>query len=282
MVSRLSETQKRERKRRARAAAEARAAARETKEEEARRARIAAMRTFTIDLQVHHSLMILIINPNPNPTYSPCFLPSEVARSKLLLPFLDVSQGPKPGDEQPIQTEPSTAEDTATATAAPTSGQGLESLIEDNLVPTERYDAPNAPTRSDGTEGVWSFARVTAMNGHFPSLPVAGTSPPKNTGARLSGPPVSKGAWESGTTETRNNSNIIEGRGSGVSNPGRGVWGTGKPETSGASRAESASCNNKEGTLVLEGGGGLSGKKKGRKAKAVSLFSNAGVRGGGR
>lgn len=220
-------------------------------------------------------------------------------------------QGPKPGDVQPIQTAPSTqvstAEDTTTTptistsgggstTSARDGGQGSEGLIEGNLA-TERSGAANAPTNrdssetsaGDGTEVGWSFARVTAMNGHFPSLPVAGTLPPKNTGARLRGTPVSKGvpkgAWENGTAETRSNSNNGEGRGSGVSNSGRGVWGTAKPEASSPWGAESASFNSRDGTLVLEGGGGVSGssgKKKGRKAKAVSLFSNAGVRGGGR
>ena len=149
-----------------------------------------------------------------------------------------------------------------------------------------------------GGEAGWSFARVTAMNGHFPSLPLTGTSPPKNASVRLGGTPLPKGktAWgRNAAVETRDNSGA-RGLVSGVSSGGGGVWGSPKPDASSPRRVESAApsrvaardevggdgaLDGDDGGIVVPGSGN-SGKKRGRKAKAVPLFSNAGVRGVGR
>lgn len=128
----------------------------------------------------------------------------------------------------------------------------------------------------------WSFARITAMNGHFPSLNSTGSSsPPDNPGVE----PV--GAAPRTTSSMPRNLGI---EGTREARGVTGAWGSQTVEVSSQRRGEDVGAGPSWGgasarvDAIVSGDGDVSepgsGKKKGRKGKAVSLFSNAGVRGG--
>lgn len=132
----------------------------------------------------------------------------------------------------------------------------------------ESAGAADAAARGNGQEATgWSFARVTAMNGHFPTL-----KPSAEGGSGCVSTSSSSrravGAW--GASAADEGGSGREGRAWGAKDdePLRGetldALGDGRP------------------TAERESGATQAGKKKGRKGKSVSLFSNAGVRGGAR
>lgn len=135
-------------------------------------------------------------------------------------------------------------------------------------------------TAGSGGGAGWSFARVTAMNGHFPSLNPTGPGVACVAGGNSGRVGGGGGAW---------------GGGGAVEVRGGGAWGTPKTEGMAGRRDMGRSTEGVDGVgrrgvagdsaPLAEGGmasasAGTS-KKKGKKGKkAVSLFSNAGVRGG--
>lgn len=145
-------------------------------------------------------------------------------------------------------------------------------------------------TQGGASEGGWSFARVTAMNGHFPSLKPAEPSATISTsgGGPNAGDGKAAGAWGLAASSATEAS---EAGSAAAATPAAGVgaWGTrivasdggGTPRIGRAAQGRAAPGGLESLALAEgEGGGVSSGKKKGRKGKAVSLFSNAGVRGG--
>lgn len=150
-----------------------------------------------------------------------------------------------------------------------------------------------------GGGGGWSFARVTAMNGHFPSLKPTTVTASSITNATSAGDSGSGGRGVAVPAAAWGSSAAAAGGRS------EGAWGTAKAEggiTNGGRRGEQQSARLGLGLGGMgsvgrgasppagegEGAAGIStsssGKKKGRKGKkgtkgTVSLFSNAGVRG---
>lgn len=116
-------------------------------------------------------------------------------------------------------------------------------------------------------EGGWSFARVTAMNGHFPTLEGKKGPAPTTAAAVTTSTATAGGAWGVANSVAASSTS---GGGAG----GGSVWGTPKTEA-----GSGASGDNGEtpGNRVSASDGK---KRKGKKSKGVSLFSNAGVRGG--
>ncbi|CAN0146473.1 unnamed protein product [Ectocarpus sp. 12 AP-2014] len=250
------DTQKRARKRRSRAAQEARLKKEEARLEQDRADRIAAMRAFTVDLQ----------GPTPGgaeqpPQQSPP-PPSNVKASSSE----DSGDGAADGGHHSATT---TVVGRDHASSAPSSGAGLGGVVTD--------ETAVAANESSAGAGGWSFARVTAMNGHFPTLkPDAGSSASGSGGNN-----AAVGAWGGAASVTSTGSVPVGGSSAG------GVWGgRGNGLLSSGAAALPTTAVRENRVEVVEGEGaagpGGGGKKKGRKGKAVSLFSNAGVRGGSR
>ena len=103
------------------------------------------------------------------------------------------------------------------------------------------------------------------MNGHFPTLKPSSDS--ASGGVRTSR--QAEGAWGGSATDE------------GGSGREAGVWGAKANEPLRGATVDAA--GDSRPSAERDGGGATqqSGKRKGRKGKAVSLFSNAGVRGGG-
>lgn len=225
-------------------------------------------------------------------------------------PFFYSWQGPKPGgpvEQTPTpsanSTEPSDSGLPRSTSPPSTGGSGGGSSSSNSYVAgqnsagadnaaavggrnstsTAASSASSAAVGSGGGEGGWSFARVTAMNGHFPTL--SGNGPVQAVGNNSAN--VRGGAWgitaaEAGSTSSSSISTIGGGF-------GKGAWGTAKMEdvTGGTGGKEPA--GGRSGAVLLgqsgdgDGGamaGGANKKKKGKKNKGVPLFSNAGARGG--
>eukprot|EP00752_Nemacystus_decipiens_P008402 g7512.t1 len=250
------EIQKRERKRRARAAQEARAAKKEARLEQNRTDRIAAMREFTVDLQ----------GPIPGGSESPRPPPLSSAAASSQDP------GSSEGDASGVEAGPPGGAGVAAPSAVSGAGGGPRSSAPSNGASLHRDDSTDATggaARGNGQEATgWSFARVTAMNGHFPTL--------KPSAESVGG----------GDVGTRNNRHAGGAWGaSAAADGGNGrpttVWGAKVNEPVRRPMVDAVG----DGTSLAERESGApqsSGKKKGRKGKAVSLFSNAGVRGGAR
>ncbi|CAM9744191.1 unnamed protein product [Ectocarpus fasciculatus] len=248
------DTQKRERKRRSRAAQEARLKKEEARLEQDRADRIAAMRAFTVDLQ----------GPTPGgaeqPPQQPPRPPQPSNQNASSSSQDDSGDGAADGGPHPATTAAIGAAD---ASSAPSSGAGLGGVATEETATA----ASGAPAGGGG----WSFARITAMNGHFPTLkPDAGSSGSGSMGNSAAA------AWGGAVSASSTGSVPVGG------SSGGGVWGgRGNGLSSGTVVEPTIPAR-----VVVEGGGAAgpsgAGKKKGRKGKAVSLFSNAGVRGGSR
>lgn len=169
---------------------------------------------------------------------------------------------------------------------APPSGAGFaESAIGGPANGGSRNNGSSAAgTGGQGGTG-WSFARVTAMNGHFPTLNPSGAKAGGAVNTVQNSSNQAAGAW--GTTTAENTAVYGGGSGGGA----RG-WGPTANDPSKGTAIDSVG----QGRTPAERVGGITqasgrdssgtpnstGKKKGRKGKAVSLFSNSGVRGGAR
>ena len=318
MYPRVAEIQKRERKRRGRAAQEARAAKKEARLEQDRTDRIAAMREFTVDLQVrkaahrtgvcrcfvaHHpfeylsfNLVLAVSQCRRVSSHSTIVLSPASPRTQYLVHPSNTSlQGPTPGGSEPprpptplsaasnqdpgssevdasrVEAAASGAAAAAASSSVPGSGGDARSGGPSNGAGLHRGDATGATdgaTRGSGQETTgWSFARVTAMNGHFPTLAPSvergsvGVSASSNS--RQAG-----GAWGASAVAEGGNGRETTVWGAKANEPARGL----AADAAGDIRP----------LAERESGASQSGKKKGRKGKAVSLFSNAGVRGGAR
>ncbi|CAM9591988.1 unnamed protein product [Ectocarpus fasciculatus] len=272
------DTQKRERKRRSRAAQEARLKKEEARLEQDRADRIAAMRAFTVDLQVLANLRLAQIErdhtnvqnngsqggPTPGgaeqPPQQPPRPPQPSNQNASSSSQDDSGDGAADGGPHPATTAAIGAAD---ASSAPSSGAGLGGVATEETATA----ASGAPAGGGG----WSFARITAMNGHFPTLkPDAGSSGSGSMGNSAAA------AWGGAVSASSTGSVPVGG------SSGGGVWGgRGNGLSSGTVVEPTIPAR-----VVVEGGGAAgpsgAGKKKGRKGKAVSLFSNAGVRGGSR
>eukprot|EP00903_Cladosiphon_okamuranus_P015735 g14523.t1 len=224
------EIQKRERKRRSRAAQETRAAKKEARLEQDRTDRIAAMRDFTVDLQ----------GPTPGGSESP----RQPTTASVLerRSFEGNGSGVEAGAPGAASAESGSGVD-ARSVGAPSNGAGLRM--------GDSAGAAGGAARGDGQEGTgWSFARVTAMNGHFPTLkPSAesGGGEVSSSGNRRQ----TGGAW---------GASAADGGGGGRE---AGVWGA---KANGPPRAAAVDAVGDSRPLAEgEGGVAQSGKKKGRK-----------------
>ncbi|CAM9180499.1 unnamed protein product [Scytosiphon promiscuus] len=271
------ETQKRERKRRGRAAQEARVAKKEARLEQDRADRIAAMRAFTVDLQ----------GPTPGgaetpPPSSAPPLPSSTRDGSSSEGVDTAAPTPSTG------TAPRTDSGESAPLRGAASGAGV--VAEGNAEEAVSRSGGGSAAGSGEQSGTgWSFARITAMNGHFPTLaPSAGKPTANTTTTTTSVGGKAPGAWGPAAAPATASARSVAADGGG-SGGGTGVWGartndlprgTGTVEGRGISAQTAAGTGGGGGNTVPASGS--VGKKKGRKGKAVPLFSNAGVRGGSR
>lgn len=176
--------------------------------------------------------------------------------------------------------------------SAPSSGAGLAEGSTGGTTNGAAQSSGNSEAGTGGQGGTgWSFARVTAMNGHFPTLNPSPAKAGGSVSTIMSNSKQTAGAWggSTATTATASSTAVHGGRSGGG---GAGAWGA---TANDPSRGTAIDAAGESRTLVGREGGATqagvrdtddtpnsTGKKKGRKGKAVSLFSNAGVRGGAR
>lgn len=207
-------------------------------------------------------------------------------------------QGPKPGDIESVSPTPQVAtpalETNGSAQGVGGPGTGPEVGQDDSgshgtfgedgrgalsSVPSGQAPA-NLPSSDDGAR--WSFARITAMNGHFPSLQSAGPTAQSVT------PASSRSATSGGGDRAAGGTGAWGAPAAALeSSTAGGAWGVPRrgSHTTGSGSGMNSAMDDpaREGVAVgdaVEVPSTNSGKKKGKKGKAVSLFSNAGVRGG--
>lgn len=175
------------------------------------------------------------------------------------------NQDPRSSEGDGSGLEPSAPSAAADASAASGSGGDVRSGAPPNeagLLGGDSVGPADEAARGNGQGATgWSFARVTAMNGHFPTL-----KPSAENGS--GGVRQAAGAWGASSADEDDSGREA------------GVWGAKANEP-----LRGAAVDAVGGIRSLaerESGATQSGKKKGRKGKVVSLFSNAGVRGGAR
>lgn len=106
------------------------------------------------------------------------------------------------------------------------------------------------------------------MNGHFPTLHPSAESGSGGGVSTSSNNGQAGGAWRASAAAEGGNGRETT------------VWGAKANEPARGSAVDAV--GDSRPVAERESGASQSGKKKGRKVKAVSLFSNAGVRGGAR
>ncbi|CAM9114883.1 unnamed protein product [Discosporangium mesarthrocarpum] len=263
---------KRQRKRLSRKAQEEKMAAREAKAEAKRIARMASMRMATVDL------MGPLPGAPPSPRYANLVNSSGAKSSE--------GNGSSDGTKNDVH-KAANASAAANIYSNPDEegGAGHTSLVDVHTA-SERSVSDSREKEEAG----WSFARVTAMNGHFPSLRLSGAGPwaGDDVGKELGGgghmAAGSEGAWGVG-----GGGGINGNRQGGSSGVPKGVWGA-KParaaeqgqgqgmESQGWPSPVVSSSDAGDGKIDSAGSKKLSRKNKA--AKGVALLSNAGVRRG--